>query len=61
LRFKRALDGFEVVFNVWGDVIDDDDRVGFEMSKKLDPNAVWREEYFYSTGEVLDETVDPQR
>jgi hypothetical protein len=60
-RFKRALDAGDLCFNVWGDAIDDDERVGFELSKKVDPGATWREAYFYNMGEVFDETVDPLR
>jgi hypothetical protein len=56
-HFKRPLDEGDLCFNVWGDA-GDDDCVRFD-DEKFEPGASWRKEYFYSLGEVLDETVDP--
>jgi hypothetical protein len=60
-RFERPPDDVEPGLNLWGDVLDNDGIVGFELSEELDPGAWWRKEYFYTMGEVLDETVDPIR
>jgi hypothetical protein len=59
-QFKRPPDDVEPGLNLWGDMLTDDGRVGFELSEELDPSASWRREYFYTVGEVLDETIDPR-